>query len=1044
MRGRLVLALFISTFGLWAQQSKFKNVEFPVASGQMHIHKILEWPTASLPYQGRNLLQSASNPIKQISGSSLPTRRSAFVVTESGKNGLPSRCKMKVLGTRSQQTLDASFLATELKRLMDPLGALGMEWKLFSESVDELGIRHLRFEQQFDGYPVEGGEYLVHVYLTGEAIAHGAALLPDQTTILKVSLQQAVDFAMKGLQENGIYCTSPMPEQPKYIKTGLEANRLIYAFIHSLDKFRLVHELKIFPNPTQKYLVWIDAETGTILKQRSDYCHFHSNVTNKCSHSESNSEFNPEGGETIVAKDLFDVNRTLNVWREGSFQYLIDASRAMFKSSSFKLDNPVGAIWTLDALNSDPDNIKIDQVKSNNNTWSKTAISAHYNGGLAYEYFLNTHTRNSINGKGGTIISIINVAEKGGRGMDNAFWNGEAMFYGNGATAFNSLAKGLDVAGHEMSHGVIESTANLTYENESGAINESFADVFGSMIDRDDWKIGEDVVKLSAFPSGALRDMSNPHNGAQAGDYSKWQPNHVNEQYKGTLDNGGVHINSGIPNHAFYLFVRELAKSGTEEQGKKTAEKVYYRALVQYLTRSSNFKDLRNAVEQACIDFHGSNSSVHNAAKLAFDQVGIGGSGTPGGGGQQYQKDLQVNPGKAFVICTDQNDEGIYLIDVASGKITQLSSVSLKSKPSISDNGSTIVYVGKDAKLYLMDYNTSLGRYEEFLLDADPIYRNASISKDGRLLSVLYNLEENKIHVYDFFKKSWKTFTLTNPTTSTGGVSTANVRYADFMDFQHSGENLVYDARSKLDRNTGGSYEYWDIGFLRVWDPVKNEFGDGHIEKLFSDLPENTSIGNPSFSKNSPYIIAFDYLEEDLFGSVFYIIGANIETGSSMEIAGNRDDTGYPNYSVDDKFLMYDGYNNSGDVSLKYKALAANKIQASGNEQLYLSEAHWGSFFANGDRVLVKNDEASLVQSVAVYPNPFTSGFILELTSSKDDEYTLELKNGMGQTMQSRIQKLVTGNNKLIWEDQAQLPNGVYFLLIRNGKEMTTVPLIKQ
>lgn len=78
-------------------------------------------------------------------------------------------------------------------------------------------------------------------------------------------------------------------------------------------------------------------------------------------------------------------------------------------------------------------------------------------------------------------------------------------FYGNGAQSFMPLARGLDVAGHEMSHGVIESTANLDYEGESGAINESFADVFGVLIDRDDWEVGEDVVRLSEFPSGALR-----------------------------------------------------------------------------------------------------------------------------------------------------------------------------------------------------------------------------------------------------------------------------------------------------------------------------------------------------------------------------------------------------------------------------------------------------------------------------------------------------------------------------------------------------------
>ena len=79
--------------------------------------------------------------------------------------------------------------------------------------------------------------------------------------------------------------------------------------------------------------------------------------------------------------------------------------------------------------------------------------------------------------------------------MDNAFWNGYEMFYGNGIEAFNSpLAKALDVAGHEMSHGVIQNTANLEYISQSGALNESFADIFGAMIDRDDWKMGEDEL----------------------------------------------------------------------------------------------------------------------------------------------------------------------------------------------------------------------------------------------------------------------------------------------------------------------------------------------------------------------------------------------------------------------------------------------------------------------------------------------------------------------------------------------------------------------
>src|SRR5574339_493637 len=103
------------------------------------------------------------------------------------------------------------------------------------------------------------------------------------------------------------------------------------------------------------------------------------------------------------------------------------------------------------------------------------------------------------------------------------------MFYRNGDVLFKKHKKGLDVAGHEMSHGVIQNTANLEYVGQSGALNESYADVFGAMIDREDWKMGEDVVLASAFPSGALRDLSNPNNGGNSLGDPGWQPKHMNE-----------------------------------------------------------------------------------------------------------------------------------------------------------------------------------------------------------------------------------------------------------------------------------------------------------------------------------------------------------------------------------------------------------------------------------------------------------------------------------------------------------------------------------
>lgn len=132
----------------------------------------------------------------------------------------------------------------------------------------------------------------------------------------------------------------------------------------------------------------------------------------------------------------------MNTYLKNGNYYLIDASRGMWAGGTLP-DDPKGAIWTVDAKNVSPenDNFNIFHVTSSNNTWNaKGAVSAHYNGGIAYEYFKNTFGRNSINGSGGTIISVINVSENDGSGMDNAFWNGKAMFYGNGAQSFKPLA----------------------------------------------------------------------------------------------------------------------------------------------------------------------------------------------------------------------------------------------------------------------------------------------------------------------------------------------------------------------------------------------------------------------------------------------------------------------------------------------------------------------------------------------------------------------------------------------------------------------------
>ena len=154
---------------------------------------------------------------------------------------------------------------------------------------------------------------------------------------------------------------------------------------------------------------------------------------------------------------------------------------------------------------------------------------------------------------------------------------------------------------------------NLEYAFQSGALNESFADVFGAMVDRDDWLIGEDVIDTNQLSFDALRDMAQPSR--------RGQPGHMDQFVELDIDtdNGGVHINSGIPNRACFLIAEAI--------GREKTEQIYYRILdSRYLNTKSNFSDMRQAARRAAIDLFGDASDELSAVATAFDEVGIVGS----------------------------------------------------------------------------------------------------------------------------------------------------------------------------------------------------------------------------------------------------------------------------------------------------------------------------------------------------------------------------------------------------------------------------------
>ncbi len=253
------------------------------------------------------------------------------------------------------------------------------------------------------------------------------------------------------------------------------------------------------------------------------------------------------------------------------------------------------------------------------------AVNEAYDGaGATYDLFFEEFERNSIDDRGMRLDSTVHY----GRGYDNAFWDGRQMVYGDGdGVIFNRFTAAVDVIGHELSHGVIQFEANLEYEDQPGALNESFADVFASLVKQRarqqsaaeaDWLIGQGLF-TSQVQGDALRSMKAPGTAYDDPRLGKDpQPAHMRDYVEMEGDNGGVHINSGIPNHAFYLAAVAMGGTAWERAGR-----IWYITLRDRLRPRSKFADAAQATADVAGELFGPESPEANAVRDAWRQVGL-------------------------------------------------------------------------------------------------------------------------------------------------------------------------------------------------------------------------------------------------------------------------------------------------------------------------------------------------------------------------------------------------------------------------------------
>jgi bacillolysin len=299
-----------------------------------------------------------------------------------------------------------------------------------------------------------------------------------------------------------------------------------------------------------------------------------------------------------------------------------------------------------------------DIAADSDNDWTDvSAVDAHALIGWTYDYYFKRHGRRGLDNRDRPLISLINaVSQQGAVTLPpelldfavNAFWCDDCgpgaiglMFFGNGLPPnftlggqnVNPLAGSLDIVAHELTHGVTSATSNLIPMNESGALNEGFSDIMGTStefffqpvgagIGQADYLIGEDSFRARGGGLNGIRSLVNP--------ISFGDPDHYSLKFTGPEDDGGVHINSTIPSHAFYLAIEggRNRVSGITVQGvgaanREQIEKAFYRAFVFLLPASANFSTARAATIQAARDLYGTNSAAAQAITQAWTAVGV-------------------------------------------------------------------------------------------------------------------------------------------------------------------------------------------------------------------------------------------------------------------------------------------------------------------------------------------------------------------------------------------------------------------------------------
>ncbi|MEU0169320.1 M4 family metallopeptidase [Streptomyces iakyrus] len=495
--------------------------------------------------------------------------------------------------------------------LADRAGALGLtpaqETEVRDVVVDEDGTRHVRYDRTYHRLPVLGGDFVLHLNpdgtYRGTSRATTSALSLASVTP-KVTAPKAADLAANLLRAAHLGET---------LKKLTAKPRLVVDALHGAPKLAWQTDAAAHDergNPVGR-TVLTDATTGARIDAWDTM------------------ESASGDGESLYGGTV-----PLETTASGSSYRLKDATRGgtYTGDAENKTDQCLLTICLTRApatLFTDADNHWGTGTAADRST---VAVDAQYGTDVTWDYYKKVHGRAGIAGDGKGSFNRVHY----GKDYNNAFWDDNCfcMTYGDGDGKLMGPLVSLDVAGHEMSHGVTSKTAALTYSGESGGLNEATSDIFGTLVefhaanaeDRGDWLIGEKVVR-SGLGREALRFMDKPSKDGKSADC--WNPK------LGDLD---VHYSSGVGNHFAYLLAEGSGSktvngvaytsptcdgSTVNGIGRAALGKIWYRALTVYMTSSTDYADAREATLSAAKDLYGADSTEQKAVAAAWKAVAV-------------------------------------------------------------------------------------------------------------------------------------------------------------------------------------------------------------------------------------------------------------------------------------------------------------------------------------------------------------------------------------------------------------------------------------